>query len=70
MRYITTILGNRDSVVGTATIYNWLEDPWVECRRGKETFLFSVTSRPVLGPTQRPIKWVPRLIPGSKATGA
>jgi len=31
------------------TICNALEGPWVECRQGKKTFLFSVTSRPVLG---------------------
>jgi hypothetical protein len=48
--YIATILGNRDSVVGTATICNGLEGLWVECRQGKETFFFSVTSRPVLRP--------------------
>jgi hypothetical protein len=30
--------------------------------KGKEIFLFSVTSRPTLGPTQLPIQWVPGIV--------
>jgi hypothetical protein len=29
---------------------------------GKEIFLFSIMSRPALGPTQPPIQWVPRAV--------
>jgi hypothetical protein len=28
-------------------------------RQGQEIFLFSITSRPALGPTQAPVRWVP-----------
>jgi hypothetical protein len=33
-------------------------------------FLFSKPSRPTLGPTQRPIQWVPAFFPEGKAAGA
>jgi hypothetical protein len=37
--------------------------------RGKETLLFSITSRPAPGSTQLPTEWVPRaLSPGAKLT--
>ena len=56
----------RHSSVGTATLYG-LEGPGIECRWGRD---FPHPSRLVLGPTQPPIQWVPRLVPGVKAAGA
>jgi hypothetical protein len=46
-----------DSSVGIATRYG-LDGPGIECRRGLD---FPHPSRPVLGPTQPPIQWVPGL---------
>jgi hypothetical protein len=41
-----------------------------DSRQGQEIFLFSTASRPPLGPTQPPIKWVPSSIsPGLKRVG-
>jgi hypothetical protein len=34
----------------------------IDSRWVRETFLFSIASRPVLGPSQRPIHWVPAVI--------
>jgi hypothetical protein len=51
---------SRDSSVGIATGYG-LDDQGereFESRYGKN-ILFSITSRPALGSTQPPIKWVP-----------
>jgi hypothetical protein len=36
-----------------------LEDRGFESRQGLGVFLFTVASRPALGPTQPPIRWVP-----------
>jgi hypothetical protein len=61
--------GNRDSSVGVATRLMAKPpgfDPW----QGKETFLFSLGSRPALKPTEPPIQWVSRaLSPGTKRQG-
>ena len=46
-----------DSVVGIATGYG-LEGPRIESRWGRD---FPHLSRPVLGPTQPPVQWVPGL---------
>jgi hypothetical protein len=48
-----------DSSVGIATRYG-LDGPGIESRWVRD---FLYPSRPALGPTQRPIKWVPGLFP-------
>jgi hypothetical protein len=64
--YIVTFKWGQDGSFGIATRYG-LEGPGIETRRGRD---FPHMSRPSLGPTQPPIKWVLGLFPGSKAAGA
>ena len=53
----------RNSSVGIATRYG-LKGPGIETRRGR---YLPQASRPALGPTQPPIKWVPGLFLGGGA---
>jgi hypothetical protein len=56
-------------VVGTATGYG-LDGGGVGVRVPVGARIFSMSSRPALGPTQRPIQWVPgALSPGVKRQG-
>ena len=54
------------SVVGIATGYG-LDGPGIESWWGRD---FPHLSRPILEPTQPPVKWVPGLSRGIEATGA
>jgi hypothetical protein len=47
-----------------------LDDRGFDSPQGRGIFLFTTVSRPVLGPTQRPIQWVPGgSFPEGKAAG-
>jgi hypothetical protein len=60
---------SRDSSVGIATCYG-LGDRGVGVRVPIGSRIFSTLSRPVLGPTQPPIQWVPEaLSPAAKRRG-
>ena len=63
--HLTSYMG-RDSSVGIATRYG-LDGLGIESRLGRD---FPHPSRPVLGPTQPPVQWVPGIFPGGKAAGA
>ena len=56
----------RDSSVGKTTRYE-LGSRGIEFRWGRD---FPHLSRPALGPTQPPTKWVPGLLPGTKEAGS
>jgi hypothetical protein len=59
--------GSRDSSIDIAADYG-LDGRGSNPRRGKR--FFSTASRPVLGPTQPPIQWIPgALSPGVKRSG-
>ena len=65
MKNMSTCVG-RDSSVGIATRCG-LDGAGIGSRWGRD---FPYPSRPALGPTQPPVKWVPGLLPGGKAAGA
>jgi len=62
----TYIYKGRYIAVGIVIRYG-LEGPGIESRWGRD---FPHQSRPALGPTQPPIKWVPGLFSVGKAAGA
>jgi hypothetical protein len=54
------ITKSRDSIVGIATGYGLDNRGVGSSNPGRvKNFLFSMSSRPALGPTQHPIQWVP-----------
>jgi hypothetical protein len=60
----------RDSVVGIAAAYGRVGGGRSSSLGGGNNFHFTMLSRPVLGPTQPPIQWVPlALSPGVKRPG-
>ena len=60
------LIVGRDSSVGIATPYG-LYGPGIKSWWGRD---FPHLSRPVVGPTQPPVQWVPVSFPGGKAAGA
>jgi len=63
--FLTSSKVGRDSAVGIATRYR-LDGPGIESRWRRD---FQRPSRPVLGPTQPPLQWLPGLTRGVKRPG-
>jgi hypothetical protein len=66
LEYVAVV--GRDSVGGIATCYE-LDSPALEPRWSKEYFSSPYRLRPVVGPTQPSLQWVPRLFPWVKQLG-
>jgi hypothetical protein len=60
---------SRDSSVGVANSLGAGQKEF-DSRQGQNIFLFSVTTRQTLEPTQPPIQWMPGTLPRVKAAGA
>jgi hypothetical protein len=69
--FLSGVLGSRDSVVGIVTGYRDGRPRVRSLSPGRvKNFLFSISSRPALGPTQPPSQWVPgALSPGVERPG-
>jgi hypothetical protein len=63
MMMMMMITVGRDSSAGIAGCYG-LDGPEIESRWERD---FPDPSRPVLGPIQHPLQWVPRVFPGGKS---
>jgi hypothetical protein len=62
---VTTKLGARIAQRYSARLRAGWSD--VESRQGLGIFLFTITTRPALGPSQSPIQWAPGAFSGGKA---
>jgi hypothetical protein len=68
-RVLVDLLGSRDSSGGLATRLRGGR-PGFDFRQGQGIFLFTIGSRPNLGPTKPPIQWAPEVLsPGKNRRG-